>query len=64
MPTKTPSLVAVTFSNDSISRRVGRRRKTRLAESDEVAVQEGQVEEMVRELIRETISTHERYLDE
>jgi len=37
---------------------------SRLAESDERALQEGYAEEMVRELIRETITIYERYLDE
>lgn len=64
MPNKTPSNTRLKFSESSINRSIGRRRRTRLAESDEAALQEGNVEEMVRELVRETIENIERYLDE
>jgi hypothetical protein len=64
MPTKTitQESIAVPGLRGIIRKR--RTTKGRLAEADEAAILEGNAEEMVRELIRETITIYERYLDE
>jgi len=63
MPTKNISRESVKIPIDAVVRR-RRKMASKLAESDERALREGNAEEMVRELVRETISMFERYLDE
>ncbi len=64
MPTKKKVQESIALSNMNTTVRKRRSLKSRLAEADEAALLEGHAEEMVRELIRETISIYEGYLDE
>lgn len=60
-----PSKNAISKKKITESTRISRLPKaTRIGEEDEILVREGLAEDMVRELVRETISHIERYLDE